>query len=161
MVDTTTRTTVIIWEFVTSHLNNYYNNKFYNKYHIFQYYLVDDTLEVREVHTANDGRDPFPILICRQKVPKDRYKVESTFPSVVMELTAQEIQEYFTPKDFMIGHTVQLYNRQFFIYDCDNFTKAFYWKNFNVTDFTAVDVEQRMRDLRKMVSKLFLPNSKN
>ena len=33
-----------------------------------QYYLVDDTLEIREVHDANDGRDPFPVLICRHKV---------------------------------------------------------------------------------------------
>ena len=35
---------------------------------VIQYYLVDDTLEVREVHGPNDGRDPFPVLIRRQKV---------------------------------------------------------------------------------------------
>ena len=112
---------------------------------------MDDTLEVREVHTANDGRDPFPILICRQKVPKDRYNVESTFPNVVMELSDQEIKDYFTPKDFDLGKTVQLYNRRFLIYDCDNFTKAFYWKNFNKTDFTPIDVEARRREPPKMV----------
>ena len=33
-----------------------------------QYYLVNDTLEIREVHNANDGRDPFPVLINRHKV---------------------------------------------------------------------------------------------
>ena len=36
----------------------------------FQYYLVNDTLEIREVHNANDGRDPFPVLINRHKVGK-------------------------------------------------------------------------------------------
>lgn len=117
---------------------------------IIHYYLVDDTLEVREVHTPNDGHDPFPILICRQKVPKDRYSVESTFPAVVMELSEQEVKDYFTPKDFTIGKTVTLYNRRFLIYDCDNFTKAFYWKNFNVTDFTPVDIELHMKNRAKM-----------
>ena len=33
---------------------------------------MDDTVEVREVHSANDGRDPFPVLIQRQKLAKDR-----------------------------------------------------------------------------------------
>jgi len=113
---------------------------------------VDDTLEVREVHTANDGHDPFPILICRQKVPIDRYSIESTFPAVVMELSEQEVKDYFTPKDFTIGRTVTLYNRRFLIYDCDNFTKAFYWKNFNITDFTPVDIELHMKNRAKMVS---------
>ena len=39
---------------------------------LLQYFLVDDTLEVREVHPANDGRDPFPVLIRRDRVPKNR-----------------------------------------------------------------------------------------
>ena len=39
---------------------------------VIHYYLVDDTIEVREVHQPNDGRDPFPVLVCRQKLPKNR-----------------------------------------------------------------------------------------
>ena len=42
---------------------------------IVHYYLVDNTVEVREVHEANDGRDPFPVLICRQRLPKNRNTV--------------------------------------------------------------------------------------
>lgn len=34
------------------------------------YYLVDDTVEVRELHTPNSGRDPFPVLMRRQRLPK-------------------------------------------------------------------------------------------
>lgn len=117
---------------------------------VIHYFLVDDTLEVREVHPSNDGRDPFPVLITRHKVPKDRYQVESTFPGVVMELTEQEIKDYFTPRDFKVGESVNIYNRRFLIYDLDNFSKAFYWKNFGVTDFKPVDVEQRLRELSKM-----------
>jgi len=43
------------------------------------YYLVNDTVEIREVHTANDGRDPFPVLVCRQRLPKNRTNVECKY----------------------------------------------------------------------------------
>ena len=36
-------------------------------------------MEIREVHTGNDGRDPFPVLVCRQRLPKDRTKVECKY----------------------------------------------------------------------------------
>lgn len=117
---------------------------------VIHYYLVDDTLEVREVHKPNDGRDPFPVLIGRHKVPKDRYNVESSFPQVVMELSDHEIKEYLTPKDFKVGEHVSIYGRRFLVYDCDNFTKAFFYHNFGMTEFPSVDVEQRLRDLPKM-----------
>ena len=112
---------------------------------------MDDTLEIREVHSPNDGRDPFPVLVCRHKVPKDRYHVESTFPGVVMELTDHEIKEYLNPNDFMIGKTVTIYNRRLLIYDCDDFTKAFYYKNFGVTDFTGIDVKGSGKSVPIMV----------
>ena len=40
---------------------------------IIHYFVVDDTLEIREVYAKNDGRDPFPVLLRRQRVPQDRY----------------------------------------------------------------------------------------
>lgn len=46
---------------------------------IIQYYLVDDTVEIREVHDPNDGRDPFPLFLKRQRVPKDRDNVDCEF----------------------------------------------------------------------------------
>ena len=42
---------------------------------ILHYFLVDDTIEVLEAHRPNDGRDPFPLLIRRQRIPKDRDNV--------------------------------------------------------------------------------------
>jgi len=117
---------------------------------IIHYYLVNDTLEVREVHTANDGRDPFPVLVTRHIVPINRYDVESSFPSSVMELTPQEIKKYLTPRDFELGKTVTIYNRRFLICDCDNFTKAFYYHNFGVKEFNAVDRHAKNNPLPKM-----------
>ncbi len=94
--------------------------------------------------------------------------VESTFPSVVMELSDQEIKDYFTPTDFAIGRTVIIFNRRFLIYDIDDFTKAFYWKNFNATDFTPIDITQLTnsakpktvsRHITKCIDKCPNPNS--
>lgn len=39
---------------------------------VLHFFLVDDTVEIREVHKANDGHDPFPVLVRRQRLPKDR-----------------------------------------------------------------------------------------
>ena len=108
---------------------------------IIQYYLVDDTLEVREVHKPNDGRDPFPILIRRQKVPKDRDNVKSTYPAIYMEATDHELKEYFRPHDFQLGQAVSIFGRHFLIYDMDNFTKSFYYEHMGVADFTPLNNE--------------------
>lgn len=108
---------------------------------VIQYYLVDDTLEVREVHKNNDGRDPFPVLIKRQKIPKDRYNVKSNFSAIYLELSDQEVAAYYKPIDFGMGKTVNIYGRDFTVYDMDNFTKAFYYQNFGETDFTPITDE--------------------
>ena len=34
------------------------------------YFLSDDTVSVKEVHTKNSGRDPFPQLLRKTKLPK-------------------------------------------------------------------------------------------
>lgn len=81
-----------------------------------------------------------------------RYDVKSSFPAVVMELTDQEIKNYLTPRDFVIGDTVSIYSRRFLIYDADNFTKAFYYQNFGITEFKSVEVSPKLVPLPKMVS---------
>lgn len=34
------------------------------------YYMADGTVEIREVHMRNSGREPFPLLLSRRKLPK-------------------------------------------------------------------------------------------
>jgi len=67
------------------------------------------------------------------------------------------VKEYFSPTDFAIGKTIVVYGRRFLIYDVDNFTKEFYWKNFGMTDFTPVDVEIPKPPLPKQVGHLLQP----
>lgn len=37
---------------------------------LWHYFLADDTIEIREVHFANDGRDSFAVYLRRQKLPE-------------------------------------------------------------------------------------------
>jgi len=41
-------------------------------------------------------------------------------------------EEYYAPKDLLIGNFINIYNRPCLIYDCDEFTQKWYKENFNV-----------------------------
>jgi hypothetical protein len=47
-----------------------FNAKYDNLKYIIHYYLADDTVEIREVHANNSGRDPFPLFLKRNKLPR-------------------------------------------------------------------------------------------
>lgn len=97
---------------------------------IIHYYLVDDTVEIREVHEPNSGRDPFPVLMRRTRLPKKSKPHIDQFPSCVMEVSKEEVEQYYSPKDFQLGQKMTLHGRHFLLCDCDNFTKEYYQTNF-------------------------------
>ncbi|ELV09923.1 EF-hand domain-containing protein 1 [Tupaia chinensis] len=97
--------------------------------YIIHYYLMDDTVEIREVHERNDGRDPFPLLMNRQRMPK-----------VLVENA--KVLEWYTAKDFIVGKPLTILGRTFFIYDCDPFTRQFYKEKFGISDLPRIDVSK-------------------
>ncbi|TMS12196.1 EF-hand domain-containing protein 1 [Larimichthys crocea] len=117
-----------------------------------QYFLVDDTVEIREVHKLNSGRDPFPIVMRRQKLPK---KIKSEmFPSCVLEVSKKEVDEYYSPKDFQVGQIMKMLSRRFLLYDCDGFTKEYYQKNHPDMEIKPLDVSKQTDTLQETKKKL-------
>ena len=107
-----------------SQLPEYPHGKHGNRKFVICFYLADNTIEVRDVRdsTESKGAGTFPKFLKRQKLPKSRTGAADSFPS----MTAAEKQNYFSPEDFMIGKTVTILNKDFFIYDLDDFTRRFY-----------------------------------
>ncbi|CAD1474825.1 unnamed protein product, partial [Heterotrigona itama] len=106
-----------------------WNNDIYR----IMYFLTDDTIAIREVQKPNSGKDPVPMLLKRMKVPKDWKNLPSTYPAAYMEYGDPEIVEYYTPKDFLIGDTIFIFGRQFFLHDSDSFTRKYYSDMLGIT----------------------------
>ena len=73
--------------------------------YIIHYYLADDTVEVREIHFKNNGKDQFPMLLKRSRVPK----------SFHMTQPGQEDKEaaFMTDSEFVPGEAITLFSRTF------------------------------------------------
>ncbi|XP_075717005.1 EF-hand domain-containing protein 1 isoform X2 [Rhinoderma darwinii] len=113
---------------------------------IIHYYLMDDTVEVREVHERNDGRDPFPVLMKRQRLPKSVKDLRDTFPKCVLEISDKEVTEWYSPRDFTVGTHITILGRKFFLYDCDAYTRDFYQENLGIQDMTPADVKKQKEE---------------
>eukprot|EP00049_Salpingoeca_infusionum_P018042 m.355473 g.355473 ORF g.355473 m.355473 type:complete len:549 (+) comp17261_c0_seq1:265-1911(+) len=115
---------------------------------ILLYFLVDDTIEIRESHEANDGRDKFPLLLKRQRVPRNFRQLPRDFPAIVLEPGETEQDQYLSPEDLGIGVTINVLGRDLLLHDCDDFTKEFYRRNFGVEDFTPVDLSEPAQPMK-------------
>ena len=68
---------------------------------VLHFYLEDDTVEVCEVHLPNDGRDSFPKMLRRQKLPFDDREALQDIGSVPTR--------FYTDKDFQIGARIRVF----------------------------------------------------
>ncbi|CAG9840580.1 unnamed protein product [Diabrotica balteata] len=111
------------------------------KYEIL-YFLSDDTVVVKEIHEKNDGRDPYPLLLRKMKLPKRYTDTPSTYPAIYLELSDAEITEYYQPKDFQVGETIFVLGRDMLLYDCDNFTRNYFKKALGIEQRPAIDISE-------------------
>mmetsp|Transcript_27583 Transcript_27583/g.69988 ORF Transcript_27583/g.69988 Transcript_27583/m.69988 type:complete len:817 (-) Transcript_27583:10-2460(-) len=111
---------------------------------VLHFYLEDDTVEVCEVHLPNDGRDQFPKLLRRQKLPLDS--------RAGLQDIGSAPTRHYTDADFHVGDKVNVFGRIFLIYDCDDFTKHHYATKYGISHFPnltdriktpMVDIPQR------------------
>mmetsp|Transcript_336 Transcript_336/g.352 ORF Transcript_336/g.352 Transcript_336/m.352 type:complete len:610 (-) Transcript_336:425-2254(-) len=85
--------------------------------YVLHYFLADDTVEILEVNEPNAGRDPFPVMLKRAPLPDKPVEVDALGPT--------KTHSYFTAKDFKVGSHINVYGREFFIHDCDDFTREY------------------------------------
>eukprot|EP00937_MAST-01D_sp_MAST-1D-sp2_P004872 g4872.t1 len=85
------------------------------------YFVADDTAEVLEVNNANCGRDPFPYMLRRQKIPRT-----SAVPDANGRDDEQPRTDFYHWKDFKIGSIVTVYSRPLLILSVDHNTRRFF-----------------------------------
>ena len=79
------------------------------------YYLADNTVEIIPLHHKGEGKNTFPKLLKKCKLPKSsEYSVSG------------EGNDFYTWRDIAIGSTINVFNRTMIVGRCDAFTRDFY-----------------------------------
>ncbi|KAI9004088.1 hypothetical protein BC832DRAFT_558508 [Gaertneriomyces semiglobifer] len=92
---------------------------------VLHYYLVDDSVEVREIRGANSGRSEGKVLVRRMVLPKSSTDQTSRINDVGVNVGG----EILTWRDFKIGGIINILGRAFLVRDCDTYTRQFYLHN--------------------------------
>lgn len=88
------------------------------------YYISDGTLSIMFDPAENDGRDRYAVFSRRNKIPKDTKAV--LLNSETINRPQGPPPKYISTEDLRTGTTVDLFTRQFFIYDCDAHTREYF-----------------------------------
>lgn len=105
------------------------------------YFLADDTVEIREQYPLNCGRDNFPIFFRRGKIRK------GNFESVGPTHPVPDQSVWTKIEDFYIGTRITLLNREFFIYDADEWTRNYFSKHQGLELAPKIDVRLPEREV--------------
>lgn len=89
---------------------------------IVDYYLADDTIEIREVHHPNDGRDGFAVKLRRQKLP-DNFSVNQPGQNQIGD-------NYLTCDEITPTSNISAYGCTYEITGVNPFTQRFYRENY-------------------------------
>merc|ERR1719352_475905 len=104
-------------------------------------FLSNDTVEIREQYPLNCGRDNFPIFFRRGKIIKgDSQAVGPADPVIPPE-------NYVKIEDFYVGARMSLLNRDFFVYDADEYTRAFFERQIGSPLRPKIDVRLPEREV--------------
>jgi len=92
------------------------------------YFLSDDTMEILQVHTKNNGRDLVPKLLNRSRLPKQpRMPTQGNGESKTSN-EPPDGDQMFHWTDITIGTRMTVFNRTIVVLDADPFTRSFFAK---------------------------------
>jgi hypothetical protein len=97
--------------------------------YIMHYFLADDTMEVREINYANSGKDPFPLLLRRQRFPKSYH---------LNQPGLSQMDAFVKDSEIHPGMELNVFGRTFRVHGCDPYTQDHYRKVYGV-DFPLGD----------------------
>ncbi|KPI87054.1 hypothetical protein ABL78_3866 [Leptomonas seymouri] len=92
------------------------------KFRLF-YYLADNSMAVLFDKAENDGRDPSPVFIRRRQIPREARAALLSLETLNQPQNAPNA--ILTPADLRTGTVVDIFTRPFYIYDCDEHTRAY------------------------------------
>lgn len=86
------------------------------------YYLSDDTVAITEEMPPNCGRDPSPLFLKRQRLPKD-WRADGSQNANVSHLARRF---YVSANDLDVGNELVVYGRRLRLYGCDPFSRRWF-----------------------------------
>mmetsp|Transcript_2896 Transcript_2896/g.3394 ORF Transcript_2896/g.3394 Transcript_2896/m.3394 type:complete len:461 (+) Transcript_2896:24-1406(+) len=95
------------------------------KLYVLNYFLADQTMEVKEIRVPNSGIDDFPMLLKRMKVPKT--PVLTHYPSMSLKK-----EDYYEPTDLVCGNVLKVYGREVLLISCDAYTNQWFKDNYGI-----------------------------
>jgi len=115
-----------------------------NEY-VINYFLQDDKIEVLEVKSANNGKDNFPKLVKKQRIPR----VFGGVPSVGSREEDFEDQ-YINDRDLIVGGIVEIFGREMFLYNCDEFTREYYLHQYGAEQNGSISAPEALVEFPSM-----------
>jgi len=97
--------------------------EFQSRPFIITYFLADDTVEVLEVHTQNDGYDSFTKLLARRKLPETN-DVKQPGQAFIGD-------NYLTCNEIMPDSEINCFGHLLKILGVDEYTQAYYAKTYS------------------------------
>lgn len=108
------------------------------------YFLVDDTIEIVNVHERNDGRDHPPTFLKRLRIRKPVRDASHSFSNSSLmgpENNAPD-SKYYMHTDLNIGSVVEVAGVAIHLVDCDGFTREFYESELHISLAPPMHVEE-------------------
>ncbi|KAH8263834.1 hypothetical protein KR038_010714, partial [Drosophila bunnanda] len=129
------------------------------------YYLADDTIEVKEAHVRNSGRDGPTVFLKRNRLAREFDGLPlpgQTTPQTLLNVLGTNMRNvrycvdplntgnkeilYYSDRDLQIGSVINVYGRAVVITELDPYTQQYYRDRYGIHDFTPLPIPTRSDD---------------